>query len=68
MRFSTVARYAGPFTPRRHLAADAATALAWLSSGAFDGSVLDDESGHARDATAGGPGQIIIDPSSPCAP
>ncbi|MCC6649350.1 MAG: hypothetical protein IT374_27735 [Polyangiaceae bacterium] len=68
VRLSTIARYAGSFTPRRYLPSDASTALSWLSSGAFDGSTLNDESGHSLDAAVGAPGLMTLDPLSPCAP
>lgn len=68
VRFSTIARYAGPFTPVRYLASDEHTAFSWLSSGAFDGATLSDTSGHQLHATVTSPGHLLLDPSSPCAP
>lgn len=68
VRFSTIARYPGPFTPRRFLASDESTSFSWLSSGAFDGATLVDASGHAMNAAVSTPGHLVLEPSPPCAP
>jgi hypothetical protein len=65
MRWSRVARYASPFTPRWHWRADVDTVAQFLVTRGFDGSHIEDEAGRDNDGTSEG-GIGAADEEAPC--